>query len=88
MFSSIEVLKGTKELTYRTSTSSNLPDGDGRCRMLLIPGDGARLGGVALPRPESVSVYRYTILSWSVLEPAFYKKKKKHINAYIFISQP
>jgi len=45
------------------------PDGDGRCRILLMPGDGARRGGVALPRPESVSVYRYTILSWSVLDP-------------------
>jgi hypothetical protein len=64
----------------------NLPEGDGRCRILLIPGDGARLGGVALPRPESVSVYRYTILSWSVLEPVFYKQT--HINNYIFSSQP
>lgn len=44
------------------------PEGDGRCRM-LIPGDGALLGGVARPKPESVSPYRYAKLSWSVLEP-------------------
>ena len=42
---------------------TSLPEGDGRCRILLMPGDGARLGGVALPNPESVSVYLYTMLS-------------------------
>lgn len=42
------------------------PDGDGRCLLRLpttpvapclepIPGDGARLGGVERPKPESVS---------------------------------
>lgn len=31
------------------------PEGDVRCRMLPMPGDGALRGGVALPRPESVS---------------------------------
>ena len=33
------------------------PDGDGKCLPERpIPGDGARLGGVARPKPESVSV--------------------------------
>jgi len=49
-----------------------------------MPGDGARRGGVALPRPESVSVYRYTILSWSVLDPVCYKQP--HIDNYTAIS--
>lgn len=37
------------------------PDGDGRCRPTTceppIPGDGALRGGVALPKPESVSAF-------------------------------
>lgn len=37
------------------------PDGDGKCRPtpceLPIPGDGARRGGVARPKPESVSAF-------------------------------
>jgi hypothetical protein len=70
-----------KHLLYQNS-----PEGDGRCRILLMPGDGARRGGVALPRPESVSVYLYTILSWSVLDPVFYKQL--HIDNYTSISQP
>lgn len=32
------------------------PDGDGKCRFDgAMPGDGARRGGVARPKPESVS---------------------------------
>lgn len=32
------------------------PDGDGKCRLEgPMPGDGARLGGVARPSPESES---------------------------------
>lgn len=31
------------------------PEGDGKCRMGPIPGEGALRGGVALPNPESVS---------------------------------
>lgn len=34
------------------------PDGDGKWRAPgPMPGDGARLGGVALPRPESESIH-------------------------------
>lgn len=32
------------------------PEGEGRCLILPMPGLGARLGGVALPSPLSVSV--------------------------------
>jgi len=32
-------------------------------------GDAALLGGVARPSPESVSPHRYSMLSWSQLEP-------------------
>jgi len=71
---------GTRTRRYHRDS----PDGDGRCRMLLMPGDGARRGGVALPRPESVSVYRYTILSWSVLDPVCYKQP--HIDNYTSMS--
>lgn len=46
------------------------PDGEVRWRMVPTPGDGALLGGVARPRPESVSPKRYVKLSWSVLDPA------------------
>jgi hypothetical protein len=35
------------------------PEGEGRCLMLPIPGLGALLGGVALPRPLSVSIYKH-----------------------------
>lgn len=31
------------------------PEGDGKCLIGPIPGDGARRGGVARPKPESVS---------------------------------
>lgn len=47
------------------------PDGDGKCRTddEPMPGDGARLGGVARPNPESESEHvRSLILD----------KKKKH----------
>lgn len=38
------------------------PDGDGKCRPDgPIPGDGARLGGVARPNPESVSRHQAKI---------------------------
>lgn len=46
------------------------PDGEVRCRMAPTPGEGALLGGVARPSPESVSPNRYVKLSWSVLDPA------------------
>ena len=39
------------------------PEGEGRCLMLPIPGLGARLGGVARPRPLSVSARNETTIS-------------------------
>lgn len=46
----------TLRLVMRPGGSEPGPEGDGKCLMLPIPGLGARLGGVARPRPLSVSV--------------------------------
>lgn len=38
------------------------PDGDGKCLVLPIPGLGALLGGVARPKPLSVSAWTPLII--------------------------
>lgn len=66
----------SKILRFVMSPGGRLPgpEGEGRCLIGPIPGDGARRGGVALPKPESVSPYRYAMLSWSLLDPNITKR--------------
>lgn len=53
---SLEPSSKPRLFVMRPGGSDPGPDGDGKCRLEgPMPGDGARLGGVARPSPESES---------------------------------
>lgn len=53
---SLEPSSKIRRLCIRPPGREPGPDGEGKCRPEgPIPGEGARLGGVARPNPESVS---------------------------------
>lgn len=53
---SLDPSSNIRRLFMKPGGSEPGPDGDGKCRPDgPIPGDGARRGGVARPKPESVS---------------------------------
>lgn len=51
---SLEPSSTTRRLFMKPGNEPG-PDGDGRWRLAPMPGEGARRGGVARPKPESVS---------------------------------
>lgn len=54
------------------------PDGDGKWRAPgPMPGEGARLGGVALPKPESESIQCNAMHEFFLLHILVRKKKMK-----------
>lgn len=53
---SLEPSSNTRPRFMKPGGNDPGPDGDGKCRFECpMPGDGARRGGVARPKPESVS---------------------------------